>query len=153
MIRHLRSMALVSLVGVLLVANTLHAQDRVAVARELYASAQYDEALELLGRISAEAPSMDRQTVDLYRTLCLFAVGRRDEADRTIEAIIARDPLYRPGNDLSPRTQAAFSDARKRLLPGIVQRQYADAKGAFDRKEYEAAAVAFGRVLATLDER
>jgi TonB family protein len=153
MIRRVRPMVLVSLVGVLLVAGPLHAQDRIAAARELYASAQYDEALEVLGRLSAEAPSTDRQAIDLYRTLCLFAVGRRDEADRTIEAIIARDPLYRPGNDLSPRTQTAFSDARKRLLPAIVQQQYGEAKGAFDRKEYEAAAAAFKRVLAALDDR
>jgi TonB family protein len=153
MIMRVRPMALVSLVGVLLVAAPLHAQDRIAAARELYASAQYDEALEVLGRLSAEAPSTDRQSIDLYRTLCLFAVGRRDEANRTIEAIIARDPLYRPGADLSPRTQTAFSDARKRLLPAIVQQQYAEAKGAFDRKEYEAAAAAFTRVLATLNDR
>jgi TonB family protein len=153
MIRHIRPMAIVSLIGVLLVAAPVHAQDRIATARELYASAQYDEALELLGRLSAEAPSTERQSIDLYRTLCLFAVGRRDEADRTIEAIIARDPLYRPGDELSPRTQTAFSDARKRLLPTIVQRQYAEAKGAFDRKEYQAAAAAFTRVLAALDDR
>ncbi|MGH9383250.1 MAG: TonB family protein [Vicinamibacterales bacterium] len=153
MIMRVRPMALVSLVGVLLVAAPAHAQDRIAAARELYASAQYDEALEVLGRLSAEAPSTDRQSIDLYRTLCLFAVGRRDEANRTIEAIIARDPLYRPGDDLSPRTQTAFSDARKRLLPAIVQQQYAEAKGAFDRKEYEAAATAFARVLAALEDR
>ena len=153
MIMRVRPMVLVSLVGVLLVAAPLHAQDRIAAARELYASAQYDEALEVLGRLSAEAPSTERQSIDLYRTLCLFAVGRRDEADRTIEAIIARDPLYRPGDELSPRTQTAFSDARKRLLPAIVQQQYGEAKGAFDRKEYEAAAAAFTRVLAALEDR
>ena len=107
----------------------------------------------VLGRLSAEAPSTEQQSIDLYRTLCLFAVGRRDEADRTIEAIIARDPLYRPGAELSPRTQTAFSDARKRLLPAIVQQQYAEAKGAFDRKEYETAAAAFTYVLAALDDR
>ena len=153
MIRRVRPIALVSLVGVLLAAAAPHAQDRIAAARELYASAQYDEALEVLGRLSAEAPSTERQAIDLYRTLCLFAVGRRDEADRTIEAIIARDPLYRPGDDLSPRTRTAFSNARKRLLPALVQQQYAEAKGAFDRKEYEGAAAAFKRVLAALDDR
>ena len=119
----------------------------------LYASAQYDEALEVLGRLSAGASSTDeRQSIELYRTLCLFAVGRRDEADRAIEAIIARDPLYRPGDDLSPRTRTAFSDAKKRLLPAIVQQQYAEAKGAFDRREFEAAAAAFKRVIDALDD-
>ena len=153
MITLLRPTTFVPLVGLLLVAAPVHAQDRIAAARDLYASAQYDEALEVLGRLSAEAPNTDRQSIDLYRTLCLFAIGRRDEADRTIEAIIVRDPLFRPGDDVSPRTQSAFSDARKRLLPAIVQRQYAEAKGAFDRKEYEVAATSFERVLAALDDR
>jgi hypothetical protein len=79
--------ALVSLVGVLLVAAPVHAQDRIEAARGLYASAHDDNWV--LGRLTAEAPSTERQSIDLYRTLCLFAVGRRDEADRTIEAIIA----------------------------------------------------------------
>jgi TonB family protein len=153
MIKRVRPMAVVTLFGVLFVAAPVHAQDRIEAARELYASAQYDEALEVLGRLSAEAPSTEQQSIDLYRTLCLFAVGRRDEADRTIETIIARDPLYRPGDELSPRTQTAFSDARRRLLPAIVQQQYAEAKGAFDRKEYEAAAAAFNYVLAALEDR
>src|SRR5688572_19770623 len=128
MITRALHIAFAALIGMLMTAAHLHAQDRVAPARELYASAQYDAALEALNRLSADAASPDeRQSIDLYRTLCLFAVGRRDEADRTIEEIIARDPLYRPADDLSPRTRTAFTDARKRLLPAIVQQQYADA--------------------------
>ena len=108
----------------------------------------------MLDRLSADAPSHDeRQSIDLYRTLCLFAVGRRDDADRAIEAIIARDPLYRPADDLSPRMRTAFSDAKKRLLPAIVQQQYTDAKAAFERKEFEAAAGAFKRVIDALNDR
>jgi hypothetical protein len=66
--------------------------------------------------------------------------------------IIARDPLYRPGEDLSPRMRTAFSEARKRLLPSIVQQQYADAKGAFERKEFESAASGFRRVVDALND-
>jgi len=146
-------MAVVPLVAVLLIAAPVRAQDRIAAAQDLYATAQYDEALSVLGRLSAEATSSaERQSIDLYRTLCLFAVGRRDEADRAIKGIIERDPLYRPGDDQSPRTHAAFSDARKRMLPGIVQQQYAEAKGAFDRKEFEAAAGVFKRVIDALND-
>ncbi len=148
-----RRMTVATLIAVLAIAADLHAQDRVAPARELYAAAQYVAALDALNRLSADAGSADeRQSIDLYRTLCLFAVGRRDEADRTIEAIIARDPLYRPADDLSPRTRTAFSDARKRLLPAIVQQQYADAKSAFDRKEFATAAGAFKRVIDALND-
>jgi TonB family protein len=145
--------ALASLAGVLLLAEPLHAQDSLAAARELYASAQYDEALEVLEKLSTAASSNgERQSIDLYRTLCLFAVGRRDDADRAIEAMIARDPLYRLGDDLSPRTRSAFSDAKRRVLPVIVQQQYAEAKGMFERKDYEAAAAAFKDVVDALND-
>ena len=134
-------------------AAQLYAQETLDSARELYASAQYDEALRVLDRLSdAVASEDDRQSVDLYRSLCLLAVGRRDDADRAIEAIISRDPLYRLADDLSPRTRTAFSEAKRRVLPVIVQQQYAEAKSAFDRKEFESAAAAFERVIAALQD-
>ena len=144
---------LATVLALLLAAEQLHAQDSIDAARDLYASAQYDEALKVLDRLSPAASSAnDRQSIDLYRTLCLLAIGRRDEADRAIEAIVMRDPLYRPGDELSPRTRIAFSDARKRVLPAIVQQQYADAKNVFDRKDFESAAAAFKRVLDALND-
>lgn len=145
--------AFASILILLLTAEHLFAQDSLATARELYTSAQYDEALKVLDRLSPGAPSTDeRQSIDLYRTLCLLAVGRRDDADRAIEAIIARDPLYRPAEDLSPRMRIAFSDARKRVLPTLVQQQYAAAKDAFDRKEFETASGVFKRVIDALND-
>jgi hypothetical protein len=92
------------------------------------------------------------QSIDLYRSLCLLAVGRRDDADSAIEAIVARDPLYRPDVDLPPRTRAAFSDVKKRVLPTLVQQQYGEAKSAFEREEFETAAATFQRVIAALDD-
>jgi TonB family protein len=148
-----RRIALVLLLSGVFMAEQASAQDSLAAARDLYTSAQYDEALKVLDRLSPEASSNDeRQSVDLYRTLCLLAVGRRDDADRAIEAIIARDPLYRPSQDLSPRMLTAFSDARKRVLPVLVQQQYAAAKDAFDRKEFEPASKAFKRVIDALKD-
>jgi tetratricopeptide (TPR) repeat protein len=145
--------ALAALAAVLFMAERGYAQDSLTSARDLYASAQYDEALELLDRLSARTSSSDdRQSIELYRTLCLLAVGRRDDAERAIEAIIALNPLYRPDDDLSPRTRAAFSDAKRRVLPAIVQQQYAEAKAAFERKEYEAAAERFKRVIQALND-
>lgn len=144
---------LVVALGLVLVTGTVHAQESLPAARDLYAAAQYDEALELLNRISpATFTSEDRQSLDLYRSLCLLALGRHDDAERAIEAIVTRDPLFRPGDDLPPRTRAAFSDARRRLLPEIVQQQYAEAKRTFDQGEFQGAAVAFGRVIAALDD-
>ncbi|HEY5618317.1 MAG TPA: energy transducer TonB [Vicinamibacterales bacterium] len=145
--------AVTCLVILLLTAARLHAQDTLAAARDLYASAEYDNALKLLDRLSAGASSGDeQQSIELYRSLCLLAVGRQQDAERSIETIIGRDPLYQPTDDLSPRMRSAFSDAKKRMLPAIVQQQYAEAKGAFERKEFEAAASGFKRVVEALND-
>jgi hypothetical protein len=142
----------VTCLGVLLLsAARLQAQDTLAAARDLYASADYDSALKLLDRLSGTS-SEDQQSIELYRSLCLLAVGRTQDAERSVEMIIARDPLYQPGEDLSPRMRAAFGEAKKRLLPSIVQQQYADAKGAFDRKEFQSAASGFRRVMDALND-
>jgi TonB family protein len=147
----IRRLALAVLFGAL-TAPSLHAQDPLAAARDLYASAQYDEALGLLDRLSEGAPSEQRQSIDLYRSLCLLAVGRRDDADRAIESIIARDPLYRPDADLPPRTRTAFSDVKKRVLPAVVQQRYDEAKRTFERGQFETAAEAFQRVIDALND-
>jgi hypothetical protein len=120
--------AIAGLVAGWLMAADVHAQDTLASARDLYASAQYDEALKVLDALPVEATTNDvRLSVDLYRTLCLLAVGRSAEADRAIEQIVMREPLFRPSDDLPPRTRLAFSEARRRVLPAIVQQQYAEA--------------------------
>ena len=142
----------VTCLGILLLsAAHLRGQDTLAAARDLYASAEYDSALKLLDRLSGTS-SEDQQSIELYRSLCLLAVGRTQDAERSVEMIIARNPLYQPGDDLSPRMRTAFSEAKKRLLPSIVQQQYADAKGAFDRKEFESAASGFRRVKDALND-
>lgn len=133
---------------VLGMAVSLQAQSLVA-ARELYASAEYHEALTLLDTLSNGQPSQeDRRTIELYRTLCLLAVGRRADADRAIETLVTYDPLYRPATDeIPPRMRAAFTDTRKRLLPSILQQKYVGAKAAFDRGEFASAVDGFKQVL------
>jgi len=97
-------------------------------------------------------PPAERQVVDLYRALCLIAVGRKDDADRVVEAMIAEDPLYRPEEEMSPRMLAAFSDAKKRVLPAIVQANYQEARGAFERKAFADAATLFKSVIDALND-
>jgi len=129
---------------------SLHARDESLVAaRELYGSAAYEDALTMLnGLIEGNHTPEENQSIGLYRVLCLIALGRTTEADRAVEAFIAQDPLYRPSAaDVSPRMRAAFSDARKRMLPSIIQQEYVEAKAAFDRQDFATAAVAFKRVL------
>ena len=126
----------------------------LAAARTLYASAEYGGALDMLNGLVSEIPAgPERQAVDLYRALCFVAVGNSAEAGRVIDAMILQDPLYRPStDDVPPKLRSAITDARKRLLPAIVQQSYVSAKTAFDRKDYPAAAKGFTQVLAGLND-
>ena len=128
----------------------LFAQDSLSAARDLYASAAYEDALAVLSRLNvAGLRPDDGRTADQYRALCLLALGKTAEASLEIEAVIAGQPLYRPSDgDVSPRVRAAFSDVRRRVLPGLVQQRYAQYKVAFDRKDYQTASAGFNELLA-----
>jgi hypothetical protein len=123
-------------------------------ARQLYASADYRGALTMLDTLLAGNPTpQDRQSIELYRTFCLVAIGSTDEANKAIEAMVSRDPLYRPNmDDVPPRLRSVFSDARKRLLPALIQERYVIAKAAFDRGEMKIAADGFSQVLVVLSD-
>jgi TonB family protein len=105
----------------------MFAQDSLSAARDLYASAAYEDALAVLSRLNvAGLRPDDGRTADQYRALCLLALGKTAEASLAIEAVVAGQPLYRPSDgDVSPRVRAAFSDVRRRVLPGLVQQRYA----------------------------
>lgn len=127
-------------------------QDALAAARDLYAAAAYEDALTVLERLRAEGGDHVR-VVDQYRAFCLLALGRAGDAQQAIEAVVAAQPLYQPSEeDVSPRVRSAFTEVRRRMLPGIAQQTYATAKGAYDRKEYAEAASGFKQVLALLAE-
>src|SRR5256714_74405 len=131
------------------------AKDPVGAARELYASARYDEALAALDDWKPpEATSLgDRRSIEQSRSLCLLALGRGSEAEGAIAAVVTADPSYQPSEtEASPRVRAAFSDVRRRLLPEIATSRYTEAKTAYDRKDYAGAVKQFRRVLALLDD-
>jgi TonB family protein len=144
-----------SLVAAMLLATAaLHAQNSndLTAARDLYASAAYDEALTMLNRLRSSNPSpSDGPAIEQYRAFCLLALGRSADAEQAIEAVVAAEPSYQPvQSEVPPRVRTMFSDVRKRMLPGIIQRRYAQAKAAFDRKEWPAAASGFSQVLVML---
>jgi TonB family protein len=127
----------------------------LVAARELYASARYDEALAMLNGLSpADSPNiLERKYVEQYRSLCLLALGRGNEAEQAIAAVVTADPAYHPSEaEASPRVRTAFTDVRRRLLPEIARARYADAKGAFERKEFPQAEQQFRNLLALLDD-
>src|SRR5262245_5887563 len=90
-------LAAVSLAG----ASQVSAAPDLANVRELYASASYAEALEVLGALEG---ADNTEVVEQYRALCLLALGRTTDAERALERIILRRPLYVvPAADVSPR--------------------------------------------------
>jgi hypothetical protein len=142
----------------LMVAPAATAQIRdvtpLSAARDLYASARYDEALAVLdGLRPDEAPVRERKSIEQYRSLCLLALGRGVEAEAAIAAVILADPLFQPSEaDAAPRIRTAFSDVRARMLPEIATARYGDAKASFDRKDAVTAERQFRELLALLDD-
>ncbi len=133
-------------------AATAGAQDALATARELYASADYEKALSALGRVTSEANGAAVVEIDRYRVLCLMALGRSSDANKVIESIVMSDPFYEPAAaEASPRVRAAFTAVRQRVLPGFARVLYADAKDAFDRKSYGEAVLALDKTVKVID--
>src|SRR5262245_60968669 len=128
------------------------AGDALSTARELYASAAYEDALAILNKMPPNQPIEQSRAADQYRALCLLALGRNAEAEHAIEAVIAGDPSFRPAADVSPRVRATFSDVRRRVLPALIQQTYTSAKGAFDRKEFASAASTFNQMLVMMTD-
>jgi hypothetical protein len=142
--------------GLMVLAATIAvaADDSLTTARDLYAAAAYEDALAVLNRLGAPAGvSGDGRAIGEYRAFCLLALGRVTEAEHAIETLIAAEPSYQPSDsDASPRVRSAFSDVRRRMLPAIVQQQYAQAKAAYDRKDFGPAAAGFKQVVGALND-
>jgi hypothetical protein len=127
------------------------AQDTLAQAKVLYAAASYEEALAMLDKLNASTPQ-DATAIAEYRIFCLLALGRGEDANRTIETVLRANPFYTPSEaQVPPRIQTVIKSARQKLLPSIVQSSYAAAKTAFERKDPDAAGQ-FERVLKLLDD-
>jgi TonB family protein len=128
------------------------AAQALARAKEMYLSASYDEALTVLDGVQEEAPNGAAMEIAQYRVFCLMALGRGDDAKKTMESMVSVDPFYRLPDALTPpRIRTAYQDTRRAMLPLLVQRRYMDAKTAFDKKDPRAVDY-FDRVLALIDD-
>jgi hypothetical protein len=146
--------AAIAIVIAALISIPTHAADSLAAARDLYAAAEYEDALALLNQLRPgdHAPD-ERRTIEQYRAYCLLALGRSVDAEQAIAAVVTATPLYKPsGADASPRVRSAFSDVRRRMLPSIIQEKYAAAKVAFDRKNFSIAATVFTEVVEAMSD-
>ena len=126
----------------------------ISTARELYAGARYEEALAVLEGLRASVDAAaERKTVEHYRSLCLLALGRNEEAEEAIGAVVTADPFFRPSEtEASPRVRMTYSEVRERLLPGLASARYAEAKQRYDRKAFAEAAAQFRELVLLLDD-
>jgi TonB family protein len=139
----------------ILAAAPAGAQQDFAAAKELYAAARYEESLAVLDQLKEAKPASPEAAlgVEQYRAMCLLALNRKAEAEQAIETIADLDPFYQPAeDDAAPWIRAAFRETRRKVLPAALQRLYAHAKDAYNRKNMAEAVVAFGRVLKILDD-
>lgn len=130
------------------------ADNTLAAARDLYAAAAYEEALTILNRLSEGTHGPDEERgIQQYRAFCLLALGRTADAEQAIAAVVAVQPRYQPGeSDVSPRVRTTFAEVRRRVLPTVIQQQYAIAKSSYDRKNYAEAAERFNYVLEVMND-
>ena len=118
--------SLAAIVAIAAVAGLAAQDDSLSAARDLYASAAYEEALVQLDRsdrIDSPTALRDRAA---YRAFCLVALGRVDEAQTIAESLLRADPLLSIEQypDAAPRIVTLFADVRKRMLPPLIKDEY-----------------------------
>jgi TonB family protein len=149
------SKPLATVVALIVAGTALAAQDDpLKTARDLYASAAYDEALAELTHAagSAPAPATEVET-DAYRAFCLVALGRTADALTIAESLLRKDPMFSINRyrDASPRIAAVFETARSHVLPQLIRDEYRTARTLAADKAPEAPA-RLAHVRELLDE-
>jgi tetratricopeptide (TPR) repeat protein len=120
----------------------------LASAKLLYAAASYEEALTELSQAN---PNEDADQVDTYRALCLIALGRDNEAQKSLERLLDRNPFHSLSeSEVSPRLVSMYRDVRARRLPSAARELYTRALVKFDEKSFGAAAEILRDLLAAL---
>ena len=138
-----RNAGVCCLVGFVLASTSItsgQVPDTLMKAKTLYADASYDEALVVLkGSEAAEAHQ--------YRALCLIALGRTQEAERALEALVNTAPTYAMADaELPPRIVAMYAQTRRRIMPAVVKRLFTEARADFQAKNMAGARDKFEKV-------
>lgn len=69
------------------------ADERLGKAKDLYASAAYEDALNVLDDLAKATPA-ETSDVEEYRAFCLYALGRPTESDAIFASLMKRDPAF-----------------------------------------------------------
>jgi hypothetical protein len=130
-------------------ASSGSAQESLQAAKDLYASAAYEDALSVLSRLTGGNVQTEATR---YRVFCLVALGRTEEAEKAIQIVVEDDPLYVPDSgDVSPRIRELFVRTRQQLVPEIARRMYGEAKAALNRKDVTASIAGFEALIRLID--
>jgi tetratricopeptide (TPR) repeat protein len=114
--------------------------------RDLYASAEYDQALSVIGNSLEPAAQQ-------YRALCLLALGRQADAEAALGQLIASAPEFTvSAEEMPPRFMSLFAEQRREIVPGVLRRLFAEARDDYRAKAYDRALPQFKKVLALSSE-
>jgi TonB family protein len=123
------------------------AQDSLQQVKDLYANANYEDALGVLSRLPS---SGQRLEIERYRVLCLIALDRTAEAEKAIAGILSDDPLYTL-DEASPRVMELFNNVKRQSTPQLAKALYAEGKAAMD-KDKDLAVRKFEQMLQLTDD-
>jgi TonB family protein len=114
--------------------------------KSLYAAAEYDKALEVVG-------SLDSVEAQQYKALCLLALGRQSDASTAIEALVNSAPTFIPSSDdAPPRFVELVTKVRQKLLPSVARRVFAEGRERYGEKQNDEALKRFSLVLTLLSD-
>jgi hypothetical protein len=132
---------LCGIVALFVVTTSAAAQEPLAKAKALYDSAAYEEALTVLGSVSAPEAQQ-------YKALCMLALGRSVDAAGAVESLVTATPTFEPSVDeVPPRFVTLVSEAKKKLLPGIARRTFTEGREEFRNGDRQEALRKFDLVL------
>jgi len=127
--------------------------DTLSAARAAYLATDYEEALKILS--TPGDPSLADQS-DVYRALCMLALGRMNDVEHILRALAARNPSFRMSDaDVTPRMIALYDEIRRATIGGMAREAYAEGKSHFDAGRFAEASARFESAIALLgpDER
>ena len=134
------------LILVLSAASSAAAQATEVDFKGLYAAAEYDKALEVVG-------PLDTLEAQQYKALCLLALGRTADAGAAIESLVNASPTFIPSSeDAPPRFVELVTKVRQKLLPTIARRVFTEGRELYNGKQNEEAVKRFSLVLTLLKD-
>ena len=139
--------ALLTVVASLSAASLAPAADEpLADAKALFAAASFDGALAALDRL--DSANGGRPEALEYKALCLLALGRSADAQKITETLVTTVPTFAPADaDLSPRFIELLTETRRRMVPVIARKLFADAREQYRASNHADAQRTFEQVV------